>query len=168
MRILFLDMDGVMNSAKHFKVMSKTKYKKIKGMTKVQMRHVDMIDPEAVPLLNTIIERGDFKVVLSSTWRILYSAKQVQSMLEVHGFKGDIIGSTPTHILAPEPTNENQRGCEIQAWLDSNYGRPHEIVILDDSSDMAHLRHRLVQTSWERGLLQKHVELALSMIAVRY
>ena len=52
---------------------------------------------------------------------------------------------------------------EIQSWIDD-----HEVesfVILDDSSDMAHLMPKLVHTSMETGLTEDHVEQALSLLA---
>jgi hypothetical protein len=47
-----------------------------------------------------------------------------------------------------------ERGHEIQAWMDE-HGTPERFCIVDDGSDMAHLRHKLVQTDCYTGLTEE-------------
>jgi hypothetical protein len=173
MKILFLDMDGVVNSARYFEVLSKRQYRKARGKAKAEGRtrktFVDMIDPKTIPHLNAIVERSGAKVVLSSSWRVPWTYQEVNAMLRERGFTGEIIASTPTRIAAPRPTEDDphgfQRGYEIQAWLDAWTGaRIEATVILDDSDDMAHLLPYLVQTTWGEGLQAEHVDRALVLL----
>lgn len=165
MKVLFLDMDGVVNSARYFEVLSKRQYRKARGKAKAAGRRdfVQMIDPVTVPLLNAIVERTGAKVVISSSWRIPWTFAEIAAMLERRGFVGDVIDSTPNGVLLPVGVTEYERGHEIQAWLD---GRPDikAFAILDDSDDMAHLLPMLVQTSWARGLESEHVDLVVGLL----
>jgi HAD domain in Swiss Army Knife RNA repair proteins len=186
MRIVFLDMDGVVNSARHFEVDSKTAYRKAKGTAKVkpiygssQRNFINMIFPDTVDLLNEIYEKTECKFVLSSSWRQAWSVEKVQEMLEYHGFIGKLIDRTPDNIgnevreRLGDVEHANHRGHEIQAWLDADENKewgaiPHvpvkSFVILDDGSDMVHLKHRLVQTSWTRGLEPEHAKKAIELL----
>ncbi len=170
MRVLFLDMDGVVNSARYFEVLSKRQYRKARGKAKAEGRErktfVDMIDPDAVPHLNAIVERTGCKVVISSSWRTPWTYAEIESMLRSRGFRGSVIGSTPTKIAASGPPRETQRGTEIQAWLDG-YPEVEAFAILDDSDDMAHLLPRLVLTTWARGLEAEHVESVVALLMPR-
>lgn len=167
MRVLFLDMDGVVNSDRYFRRRGARAYKG----EDLRRNFVEMIDPATIPLLNEIVARGRAEVVISSSWRVPWQYGEIEAMLRQRGFVGNVIGSTPTRIAAPEPRRYTQRGTEIQVWLD-NYpdaaGPEHveSFVILDDSDDMAHLAHRLVLTSWMRGLEPDHVEPAIRLLEI--
>ena len=84
MRVLFLDMDGVVNSSDFFEVFSKTQYRKARGIAKAKGRlnntFVDMIDPKVVTLLNQIIESCNCSVVSSSSWRTIFTPKEITLM----------------------------------------------------------------------------------------
>lgn len=112
--ILFLDVDGVLNSAE--------------WMNKGHMRTMNPInhfDPDACKRLNTVVKATGAAVVLSSSWRILHPFKEVESLINRRG--GDavvIIGSTTTGrmvlnkegVLVPSKC----RGDEILDWLVKN------------------------------------------------
>jgi hypothetical protein len=56
------------------------------------------------------------------------------------------------------------RGEEIQQWMGANGVKPEDIAILDDDSDMGDLTPRLVQTTFQYGLLDEHVEWAIRLL----
>ena len=148
--ILFLDFDGVLNSG--------TYMYKDNILTPSMVSDLDVsIDPVAVQRLNTIIAKTNCSVVISSSWRIAYKLKHIRHILNRYGFTGNIIGATPRFGWQP-------RGNEIQSWIDSQNVKPTSICILDDSSDMTHLSHYLVQTTWADGLQDVHVKLAIAML----
>jgi hypothetical protein len=166
-RVLFLDMDGVVNSARYFEVLSKRGYRKAKGKAKAEARltqatFVSMIDPATIPLLNDIVARGNADVVISSSWRVPWSFTDIAEMLRQRGFVGSVIGATPYGVELPSDV-EYARGHEIAAWLAEHEG-VESFAILDDNSDMAHLLPRLVQTTWGLGLLPEHVEPAVRLL----
>lgn len=139
MKVIFLDIDGVLNSVEW-----------LNRYPEVRLR--DQVDPEAVAVLNNIIDKTGAKVVISSSWRIFHSLNFIKQVLENSGFRGEIVGKTPG--------GGGVRGPQIQEWLDNN---PVEsFVILDDSADMEHLLPKLVRTDCQYGLQEKHVEEALS------
>jgi HAD domain in Swiss Army Knife RNA repair proteins len=155
MKILFLDIDGVLNSADY-----------MKNRRTIPRPTPHSIDAPTIPRLNAIIERTGAKVVVSSTWRMGRDKHDLQSILRAHGFIGEIIGCTPIgygSMPSGVLVTDCVRGHEIQAWLDE-HSDVTTFAIVDDNSDMAHLTHRLVQTTWSYGLLDEHVERLVQML----
>lgn len=125
-RIIFLDMDGVMNNYRYFRT---AKHKSEK----------DPICPDAVKELNWIVDTTDAKIVISSTWRMFYNYDAMQNLLDNKGFKGEVIGETPD-VYSSHKYNA-PRGAEINDWITANIddSEIHEYrryVIIDDDSDM--------------------------------
>jgi hypothetical protein len=114
MKVVFLDIDGVLNSERFLAVHPEKIFPR------------DYIDREAVKELNRIVHTGA-RFVLSSSWRIAHRVDQVQRMLDEVGFEGQIVDRTPLlGRQAPET-----RGLEIRQWLDEN-PLPQVFVALDD------------------------------------
>jgi hypothetical protein len=155
-RIVFLDIDGVLNSAD-------SRRRVVLGTTDPKIPNARLLDPQAIALLNSILARTEADVVLSSSWRYYVSVPKMQKMLEYHGFRGRLLARTP--IVAELPMyrgntaaelvqigqGSHERGIEIQQWLDEQ-GPVQSYVILDDDDDMANLMPQLVHTSFEHGL----------------
>ena len=150
MKIIFQDFDGVLNSHKWIGANQ--------HLFKAQQlfMHTD-VDPEAVARLQRIVDATGAKVVVSSTWRLFNSLASLRATLAKAGFDGEVIGKTP-QLGGP-------RGLEIQEWLNNN-GPIESFVILDDDSDMVHLKNKLVQTSFDDGLQDEHVEAAIKLLGV--
>lgn len=134
MKILFLDVDGVLNNANTLKN---------QGRTGWPLNH---LDASRIELLNQIVEETDCRIVLSSSWRVLFEWSAFAQVLTQKGFRhpDKFIGQTPR-------ANFDNRGMEIAHWLQQNK-EVTSFVILDDDADMAHLLPHLVQTSWLEGL----------------
>ncbi len=155
MKVVFLDFDGVLNSVAW-----------IKGGRRGEREMPDkVLDPAAVLRVNTLCERTGAVVVISSTWRLF--KEDCVALLCRRGFTGTVVGKTPDHSWQPGDASNlwasRSRGSEIQAWLDAHPG-VEAFVILDDDADMAHLMDKLVQTDFERGLTDAHVERAVAML----
>lgn len=149
--LIFLDIDGVLNSDTWFA-----------SLGREPNGNVDDIDPSAVRRLNSLVERTDAKIIISSTWRLFYRRPALQSILSRCGLKSRIAGVTPT-------VPNGVRGDEIQSWLNvSNLipgaYSPTGMVILDDDADMAHLSPWLVRTSAHVGLTEEDVDRAVDVI----
>jgi hypothetical protein len=149
-KVLFLDIDGVLNNAQWMVEVKKVDREKKVSLGDGDGWWLDMIEPRAVSLLNEVIQQTDAKVVISSTWRLRHSPEKMQELLEARGFKGEVIGKTPRF-------GGERRGKEIQAWLDAN-PEVRVFAIVDDDSDMLHLAEYLIHTSWQTGLQPPHVE----------
>jgi hypothetical protein len=154
MKVLFLDIDGVLNSRKY-----------LKFCVTQGILPDDKIDPEAVARLNQITAATDAKIVVSSTWRLPYvwnkQLDRLVALLQKNGIKGDIIGMTPDH------QRSHGRGGEIQDWMRRcklDGIQIETFVILDDDNDMGDLDKFLVQTTFSDGLLDTHVQAAIDLL----
>ena len=134
MKIIFLDIDGVLNSELFYK--EKSQDKKCKGESKLQF-YGEMIDKRCIELLNSIIKDTDAQVVISSTWRKGRDISWLQSIFEARGFKYKILDKTPVLYFHPDcKTNISvPRGVEIYQWIKNN-PKVSRYVIIDDDSDM--------------------------------
>lgn len=152
MKIVFLDIDGVLNSRTYMKWWLE-QYKAPCGMGG---KH-EQIAHESVKKLCKILDETGAKLVLSSSWRILWSIKTVSDVLIRKGLPKE------HRIIAKTPGGGGRRGPQIQEWLDNN-PEVESFIILDDDSDMDHLTSRLVQTSFEVGLTDNDVEIAIKLL----
>jgi hypothetical protein len=114
------------------------------------------IDPSLVAKVNVLIEKSGAKVVISSAWRVM-SIESLKGVLIHHGFKGEVIGVTPSSL------SFECRGDEIQAWLDE-HPEISPFVILDDVDDMGQLRSHLVKTDRLVGVSDKNIMNALKIL----
>jgi hypothetical protein len=156
MRVIFLDIDGVLNSVE---------YARRTEFTDWPAGH---IDPDAVARLNQLVERTSAKIVISSSWRKLLDPEEMHRVLSEAGLVADVIGETPDFFKLEfweRPVDGPfERGHEIQAWLDE-HPEVETFVIFDDDSDMAHLLDRFIQTDHQFGLQLEHVERAVELLS---
>jgi len=132
MKVLFLDIDGVMNNRELL----------------IEYGH-DIIGHDMLVRLKRIIEATKAEIVLSSTWRVLpNSLKIVKNKLADHGLK---LNSCTVEIIGGE------RSTEIQVWLMKNQDKISRFAILDDDSDAGTngLNHSFFQTTFNVGLDDK-------------
>lgn len=136
MKVIFLDIDGVLNTSS-----------KLEGDVFTDGGH---LNKNLIQLLNKLIEDTKAKVVISSTWRKLYTQDQLYSILYNVGFNGEIVGMTGN-------SSHGFRGLEIRQWL---LGHPEvtNYIILDDDSDMLLWQaNHFFNTDHEFGLTKKIV-----------
>lgn len=168
--IIFLDVDGVLNSQVFF---FKRKYLREKrerlGHYEFNLEEHDPaneIDPYKVSLLNKIVEATDAKVVVSSTWRRLYSLENLRSFLFQKGFCGEIIGITPTKY----ENYRAQREKEIFAWLKKHNkkGKHNSFVVLDDQlfNIDKEFPDNFVRTDAKFGLTLKLTKQAINILTL--
>ena len=137
MKILFLDIDGVINSNDNDFAMCELW--KIDNENKSRDEFGTLFDERCVRWLKWIIEKTNCKIVLSSTWRCV-GLNKIQLMWEMRDLPGEVISLTPTTVsteiinLYAATNNEADRGYEIQEWLDNNDWSKYCIV--DDDNDM--------------------------------
>lgn len=152
LKILFLDIDGVMNSEKWWLSMPEDE-------RRLRWDSNNHFDTVAVGRVNKILEETDARVVISSTWRQLFEWGELLGILKRNGLRAKIIGGTPSKL------SMHHRGGEISMWLDVNRKRDiHSIAIIDDDNDMADLGPRLIQTTWSKGIQDEHVDKVIEML----
>ncbi len=145
-KIIFLDIDGVLNSNKYFtsreyyyKEHKKIEYT-LEDTIKRQLYDIDM---NKLELLLKVVKITTTKIVITSSWRRLSIYPYIKKYLIEVGLP--IIGETP-YI-------EGNRGEEIRYYLKNN--KVDSFVILDDEifKDFNELINNLVKTSfYEEGL----------------
>jgi hypothetical protein len=158
MKILFLDINGVLNSRNDPALLG----------------FYCGISAAKVKLLNEIVDATGCKIVISSSWRYGRSVEKLQALLHLHGFVGEVVDKTPSLPLCNTEKREYNewrvgidRGCEIEKWLSDHKGNGiTHYCILDDNADMTDEQlPRLVKTTWENGLEPQHVKLAIQILA---
>ncbi len=160
MKILFMDCDGVLNSAQsaHFFHRERQKAKAgdpafLDALGRRALREEEFCPIAVSNLLYILEEVPDLEIVVSSTWRMGRTLEELKTLFGK-------IGVDPKRVIGKTPAlYGKERGIEIQAWLDDWQGNVggvlmpvDEFVIVDDSSDMAHLMPHLVQTDCYVGL----------------
>lgn len=160
MRIIFLDIDGVLNS---------TRWLNSLGYLELYPR--EHMDPAAIAVLKAVVSRCPAKIVISSAWRKNHTLAQLVEMLKRNGCDAEVIGMTPDFfkLRYEEPFEKYanklySRGDEIQAWLDQTHYTIDSFVILDDCEDMVHLTDRTVFTDENDGLLWNHIDSIISIL----
>ena len=125
MRVLFLDIDGVLNSREYD--------------ARCAMTGGDLMqpDPRLVVRLMGIVQETDAKIVLTTSWRL---DKSIEWPFPVYDRtpRGDAFGC---------------RAEEIKAWLVENHGDYADFVIIDDEPDAGvGFSEHFVQTNPQTGL----------------
>ena len=129
-RIIFLDIDGVLNCQLFYDK---------RGKSESIIEHPDnQICKERVAWLNKLCEDVDASVVISSTWRHS-GLEYCRGVLQRAGATFDIIGITPDLR-----GGGCVRGNEIYQWIQKNseklFNTPYydfyDYAIIDDDSDM--------------------------------
>lgn len=162
--VIFLDIDGVLNSVQYFETrkflqseeeLNKEFDHEINDVNVREQIYLNDLNPKAVKLLNIIIrDVPDVEFVLSSTWRKSFMPDKMTEMMKKRGFKGTIKASTPVCNF-----NGSVRGNEIHLWLKNNrIPEFFNYVILDDDSDMLlHQKNNFLHIDGHAGLTPNHV-----------
>ena len=138
-RIIFLDIDGVLNCQVFFE-------KRVKStpIDKADF-YKSQLCTERIEWLNSLCSKNDAVVVISSTWRKNKTVEQLQEILNNSGATFKIIGKTGQN-------DTRIRGVEIAQYLWS-LPTKYEYVIIDDDSDMLlQQQHNFFQTDCYAGL----------------
>lgn len=153
MKILFLDVDGVLNCESYMK-------QEARG-------GIVGIDPFRALLIHRICEATGCKIVVSSSWR--HSQKDMEQVKEAVG-PFNVIDKTPTihqeGIYKYSRAELCERGHEIKAWM-SEWNRNlddikkpeiEKYAILDDDNDMLPEQQvNFFQTKWHGDGLTEEI-----------
>lgn len=159
LKVIFLDIDGVLNSEKFLAYQPKRRlWARSHRFSKDEQSAVANIDPSAIDLLNDLIDKTDAEIVISSTWR---SDINLSYKLRFMGLKKSIYGITPYD-------KSRHRGKEIKEWLDY-YDNDKNItiryVIIDDDSDILNEQlPNFIKVSSHDGLTEDDVIKAVAIL----
>ena len=151
--IIFLDFDGVVETIYWDKAEDG-----VVSLNAHQYGHSELSNKQAIGWLNELYSKVPYNIVVSSTWRIGMSKEGLQKLLTNSGFnpKIKVIGITP--IL------HQQRGLEIQQWIDDNDFKG-KFIIVDDDCDMCHLMPFLIRCDSLLGFTIYDYQKALKMLS---
>ena len=133
-KIIFLDIDGVLNTKEWHSKMTKDIPKDEYGYA---------FDPVAVANLAHIIDETDADIVISSSWKF-YGVAKLKHMWKIRNLPGTILDITPNTVSDEMLLNANLeefqlgvcRGNEIKEWLSKHKGEVSNYVIIDDFDDL--------------------------------
>ena len=125
MKVLFLDIDGVVNNKR----------------TKENFEGFMAIDPAMAALVQRIVRNTGCEIVLSSSWRLFQNSRD-----ELERKICKFADITPI-LHAP-------RGYEIKVWLTRHPEIEHYAILDDAESILPEQRANLFQTTWDSGLTE--------------
>ena len=150
MKVIFLDIDGVLNSYQYDR----------------QRKEGDgNIDLTRLELLKEIIQSTDAKIVLSTSWRKHWEPDYLDC---------DFIGKELTttfynakiEIFDKTPITGTHRADEISAWIESHMPLESFVILDDIVFGWGELNCRVVHTDFRigRGLENIHVKKAIEIL----
>ena len=176
MKIIFLDIDGVLNSEETYQRRSEEmRRQRREGLP---LTDIPDVDEEKIQILVQIIKETGAKVVLDASsrfdWKFgvdhlqYHSEKAIQRLFDKYGI--EVIGITPL-VLGTE------KGYPFSHWKESEimaYLKEHKVecfcIIDDESKDLQSLTPYLVKTSFRKneldggGLQPHHIEEAVKIL----
>jgi len=159
MKVLFLDIDGVLNSRTFY--LQKVGTPDGRDLLAFDVEH---FDPRAVDLLNGVISHTDALVVISSAWRLIHSPGAISRMLRQKGFHGRVIDRTPGGCDAFNAYGARGRNNEIRLWLDGAREVESFAIVDDDHDAGVGYAPYFVQTEFETGLTETHAEKLIKIL----
>lgn len=127
MKVIFLDIDGVLNHDQWYVS------KEYQSLYQNEDNELD-IDPKCAERINKICEQTGAKIVITSDWRISWYG--TLRRLERGGINIEyVIDKTPELIWVNIPGLDRSRGAEIELWNNSNMDINQNYVIIDDRTD---------------------------------
>ena len=107
MKLLFLDIDGVMTN----------------DDTIINPNHICSFSKSCVEVLNQILQTHQVKIILTSSWRTVFDAEKQNQIFIENGIIQTPAGQTPS-------ISNLKRGLEIKKYLEKR--KPTHFLILDD------------------------------------
>jgi hypothetical protein len=168
MKVIFLDIDGVMNCQEEMLAMLKQNPK--------NRSDVSLPSPTKCKLLKQLVEETGAEIVLSSSWRLSLNA--IQNIIDtfrpyglrLDGFTQECVSQikfkgTKYENIKPKHTHKGwegyyieDRGAEIAYWLLRHPEVTNFVILDDESSDIIEwLPDNLVKTDLLNGLTEEKV-----------
>jgi len=162
-KVIFLDIDGVLNTKWWYTQMERNTPKDKYGYT---------FDPKAVANLKRIVEETGADLVVSSSWKCM-GLSQIEEMWRDRSLPGKIIGITPNSVSDEMLLNADIdsielfhiRGEEIKQWL-TKYGKQvSNYAIIDDMDNMlSEQQSRFVHTNPEVGITEEDAQKTIEIL----
>lgn len=143
MNIIFLDVDGVLNSLNKLISVYNETHKPHSGFSYP-------FDENCLENLKLLVQATNSKIVITSTWRKSKEGINILlNNLKKYNLDTEVIGYTPNLSTSRE--------LEIKQFLSLLNQQPN-FIILDDDYDFKELIQYLIKTDIQIGLSKKNVE----------
>ena len=162
-KVIFLDIDGVLNTKWWYTQMERNTPKDKYGYT---------FDPKAVANLKRIVEETGADLVVSSSWKCM-GLSQIEEMWRDRSLPGKIIGITPNSVSDEMLLNADIdsielfhiRGEEIKEWMARHGKQVSNYAIIDDMNNMlTEQQSHFVQTDPEVGITKEDADNAIRIL----
>lgn len=138
MNIIFLDIDGVLNSDNYYRMVDRS------------LKDWSRFDPSAIILIKKLIVEFELKIVISSTWRF-----GVVKLLNDELKKSDLIQYLHKDWKTPQ-IHPSHRGQEIKLWLDNHPEVKHYLIFDDDENILHEQKPKFIKTGLFEGMIEEH------------
>lgn len=170
MNIIFLDIDGVLNSMAYFESLRKS------NDTSYKNQRYSEISDFHLQMLAKIYHSCNAHIVLSSSWRELDDESNM-SCYPMYQYLENELARYDMKIMSKTPVVDMNRPLEIKTWLDNRVDKDNiKWASLDDDFskekyDVYGIGEHLVKTEFfvknlsEGGLQQEHVDKAIEILS---
>lgn len=169
-KIIFLDLDGVLNSedyaSEEILVEGKETFRGYGGH--FREKHIATLDnvlwdPKCVSYLKRIVEASNAQIVISSTWRHYFSVKKFKEMFALYGWT-DAPVIDKTIELGKYINDGTCRGLEINEWLSRNTDVTSYVIIDDIPQFLTEQNCNFINTDFQTGLSEEDILRALIIL----
>lgn len=166
MKILFLDMDGVMNNDAWDEHVRENRSRFSMSPDLMKKSASTDIDPVNIQNLKFILKRDkEIRIVISSSWRNHLTLPQLQWIFKKHGIMPEkIIGMTDRpRVCDPADViyEDRDRGELCVKWAQEN--NVTSFVCVDDDWTFAACPNQIVRTTEKNGLTRTKAEAILRL-----
>ena len=162
-KVLFLDIDGVLNTGWWYSQVDRNTPKDKYGYA---------FDPRSVANLKKILDETRADIVISSSWKS-FGLSELEEMWQDRELPGKLIDITPNSVSDEMLLNADLdhmelfhiRGMEIKEWLDKHVKNVSHYVIIDDMDNfLPEQKSHFVQTDPEVGITEEDANIAIKIL----
>ena len=162
-KVIFLDIDGVLNTGWWYTQMDRNTPKDKYGYA---------FDPRSVANLKKIVDETGADIVISSSWKS-FGLSELEKMWQNRELPGKLIGVTPNSVSDEMLFSADLdhikifpiRGMEIKEWLDKHGKKVSHYVIIDDMDNfLPDHQPYFVQTNPEVGITNDDVKKVVRLL----
>lgn len=146
LKVLFLDIDGVVLSGEELQKSRNRRY----------------LPPHKISLVREVCARSGAVIVVSSTWR---HSDDTKGALEAVELPLHPDWRTPLPKMLGGHYTGEQRGREIQHWIDKHPETAAYAIVDDDSDMLTSQMSNFVKTPFQTGIEAAHVNALVSILA---
>ena len=147
MKIIFLDIDGVLATNKEF-AMNRTKFQ-TKHPEAKEIRIPYPFNPGCVKIFNEILDETNAIIVLSSDWRFYWDLTDLDKIFKFNGVKKSPVSITSKMKRKMSSELEDDRSFQIKTYVDEMLP---EIWVAIDDLNLKSLGDNFIRTKDSEGL----------------